>query len=111
MANAASPEFGVKSSIQWQFAYGPQPSPPPTGEPPAPSGGGEEPTPSPKRTTLVALGDSYSSGEGAGDYDADPLRCHRSADAWPRLLAKLTPKIEEVTLLACSGAESSALVG
>jgi lysophospholipase L1-like esterase len=75
------------------------------------SDGGEGPIEPPpvKKTTLAALGDSYSSGEGAGDYDAEPLGCHRSADAWPRLLGKLDSKIEEVTLLACSGATSGTL--
>lgn len=65
--------------------------------------------------TLVGLGDSYSSGEGAGDYDAetddrdvDPgtgkrvtrsHRCHRTKHAWPRLLG-----IAKEHHLACSGA-------
>ncbi len=36
----------------------------------------------------VAVGDSYSSGEGSPPFDADSAgsRCHRSSKAWPRLL-------------------------
>lgn len=36
----------------------------------------------------VAIGDSYSSGEGSPPFDADSAgsRCHRSSKAWPRLL-------------------------
>jgi lysophospholipase L1-like esterase len=59
-------------------------------------------------TTLVALGDSYSSGEGAKPYDAETdrrgNRCHRSPQAWPRLLGAFTSH-----LLACSGAETRQL--
>ncbi len=54
-------------------------------------------------TPLVSLGDSYSSGEGAGPFDrgTDTVldRCHRSANAWPRLLG--VPMADH---LACSGA-------
>jgi lysophospholipase L1-like esterase len=59
---------------------------------------------------LLAMGDSYSSGEGAGDYapgtDTDTNTCHRSANAWPVVLAhergfKLLPS------LACSGATTT----
>jgi hypothetical protein len=35
-------------------------------------------------------GDSYSSGEAAGRYDKSAGRCHRSASAWPRLLAQIS---------------------
>ncbi len=70
----------------------------------------------------VALGDSYSSGEGAGNYDKPRDRqealCHRSAGAWPRLLAALSarrslldgPQLKLEKLAACSGAESPALL-
>jgi lysophospholipase L1-like esterase len=57
---------------------------------------------------LVALGDSYSSGEGAGNYDPETIRdgnsCHRSADAWPLQLATRL-KLDGLSL-ACSGAET-----
>jgi lysophospholipase L1-like esterase len=57
-------------------------------------------------TPLVSLGDSYSSGEGAGPFDpgTDSLldRCHRSANAWPRLLG--VPRADH---LACSGATTA----
>ena len=82
---------------------------------------------------VVALGDSYSSGEGAGDYaawsdhdgDDDEIRnaCHQSADAWVRKLS--LPSSGNPTIgaressnassldfhfLACSGAESENLL-
>jgi hypothetical protein len=52
----------------------------------------------------ASLGDSYSSGEGAGSYDF-PTKllvgngCHRSSLAWPRLLS-----VPERAHFACSGA-------
>ncbi len=60
---------------------------------------------------LVAIGDSYSAGEGAGHYEASHPNCHRSSVAWPRLLPHYTQKIRSVLLLACSGATSRALNG
>ncbi len=60
---------------------------------------------------LAALGDSYSSGEGTGEYYTDSGSCHRSPDAWSRLLAIGNPHVtlEHADFLACSGATSSAL--
>jgi lysophospholipase L1-like esterase len=54
----------------------------------------------------ASLGDSFSSGQGAGDYDfATKLiignGCHRSPHAWPRLLG--VPKDDH---FACSGAKT-----
>lgn len=58
--------------------------------------------------TVAILGDSFSSGEGAGDYDPstdvdDTLKCHRSLKTY---LAPLFPA-EDVLHLACSGATST----
>lgn len=71
----------------------------------------------------VALGDSYSSGEGAWDYeegtdfddrdDAWPFnddeedhnRCHRSAHAYSQVLAESNDFAGGTTFVACSGAE------
>jgi lysophospholipase L1-like esterase len=57
--------------------------------------------------TLLALGDSYSSGEGAGHYepgtDTSANTCHRSANAWPTLLADRRHMSARPSL-ACSGA-------
>jgi lysophospholipase L1-like esterase len=57
--------------------------------------------------TLLALGDSFSSGQGAGSYDPETTgrgnTCFRSRLAWPEVLARslrLTPQ----PALACSGA-------
>ena len=54
--------------------------------------------------SVVVLGDSYSSGEGAGSYDPDPYEhCHRSRNAWGRLL------YQDADLIACSGAVTTDL--
>ena len=65
--------------------------------------------------TYVALGDSYASGEGLGPFEAgteDVARsgdgCHRSANAYPRLVAAEGLK---VIFVACSGAKVADLVG
>lgn len=72
---------------------------------------GHEPTmPTSTKTHVASLGDSYSSGEGAGDYDASAGLCHRSKHAWPRLLKRYDADLED-SLLACSGAESGGLRG
>jgi hypothetical protein len=47
----------------------------------------------------VSLGDSYSAGEGAGDYERDSGSCHRTPNAWPRMLG-----VRREHHLACSGA-------
>jgi lysophospholipase L1-like esterase len=56
----------------------------------------------------VALGDSYSSGEGNPPFDAgtdDPNNlCHRSGNAWPRLLDDSSTSLDLAGHLACSGA-------
>jgi len=52
---------------------------------------------------IVALGDSYSSGEGNPPFDLDTVQpgdtCHRSPQAWPRLIG-----VDASYQLACSGA-------
>lgn len=54
-------------------------------------------------TSYVALGDSYSSGVGAGDYDSGSGACKRSANAYPKLWnAAHDPG--SFTFAACSGA-------
>jgi lysophospholipase L1-like esterase len=66
---------------------------------------------------LAALGDSYSSGEGAGGYYAgtnSATGCHRSPNAWALQLSKYVTG-HDVTLpsreylVACSGAVSKSL--
>jgi len=56
---------------------------------------------------LLALGDSYSSGEGAGDYEpgtnTPSNTCHRSRSAWPALVAE-ERRLQGLPSLACSGA-------
>lgn len=56
------------------------------------------------RATTASLGDSYSSGEGAGPFDAGTQHsggddCDRSSKAWPRLLG-----VPQANHFACSGA-------
>jgi len=50
----------------------------------------------------VALGDSYVSGVGAGDYADDGTDCYRSANAYPQLVAEATGA--RLSFDACSGA-------
>lgn len=59
------------------------------------------------RRVLVALGDSFSSGEGNEPFDSVASDCHRSNQAWPRILAPSSQVT--VNMLACSGAKISAL--
>ncbi|MGA6168071.1 SGNH/GDSL hydrolase family protein [Amycolatopsis magusensis] len=54
-------------------------------------------------TNYVALGDSYSSGLGAGSY-GDSGSCKRSANAYPRLWASANGA--SLNFLACSGART-----
>ncbi|MGQ1798923.1 PxKF domain-containing protein [Kocuria oceani] len=59
-------------------------------------------------TRYVALGDSFQSGEGAGDYlaptDTDENKCHRSAMAYPKLLVAAGTVDLDLDFGACSGA-------
>ena len=61
---------------------------------------------------LLALGDSYSSGQGAGSYEPGTSgggnTCYRSALAWPEQLA-LRRDLRTLQSLACSGARMSHL--
>jgi lysophospholipase L1-like esterase len=50
----------------------------------------------------VALGDSYSAGVGAGDYDPDSGDCNRSTAAYPELVADAIGA--ELTFVACTEA-------
>jgi lysophospholipase L1-like esterase len=54
------------------------------------------------RAPLAALGDSYSSGEGAPPYEPASGTCDRSPLAWPRQVGVELGR--PVDLLACSGA-------
>ena len=66
------------------------------GAPPGGSSSGPAPAPAPPPAAgirrYVALGDSFSSGEGAFDYlpaaPGRPAKCHRSRNAYSQLLAK-----------------------
>ena len=61
--------------------------------------------------TAVALGDSFSSGEGAPPYDATPKGCKRSDEGWVRRLHRDVAAIRSLDQRACSGATSADLVG
>lgn len=65
-------------------------------------------------TGYTALGDSFSSGEGAGDYteDSDTIvnTCHRSARSYPRrLAADQEVSLRRLSFAACSGATTADL--
>ncbi len=57
----------------------------------------------------VALGDSYSSGVGAGNYDSSSGSCERSANAYPQRWAATNAPASFVSV-ACSGATTSAVL-
>jgi lysophospholipase L1-like esterase len=57
-------------------------------------------------TNYVALGDSYSSGTGAGSYDSASGNCRRSANAYPRLWAAARSP-DSFKFVACSGATTA----
>jgi len=59
-------------------------------------------------THYVALGDSYSSGTGAGSYDPDSGNCKRSANAYPQLYAAANSP-DSFSFVACSGATTSTI--
>ena len=54
----------------------------------------------------VALGDSYSSGVGAGSYTAESGSCDRSLSAYPALWASAN-SVASFTFAACSGATTA----
>ena len=54
----------------------------------------------------VALGDSYSSGQGAGDYISSSGSCDRSSDAYPEQWADANSPASFVSV-ACSGATTA----
>ncbi|HUD37403.1 MAG TPA: SGNH/GDSL hydrolase family protein [Streptosporangiaceae bacterium] len=63
--------------------------------------------------SYVALGDSYSSGEGNPPFEAGTNdkktgdTCHRSRKAWPYVVAAADPALRSPVLLACSGATTA----
>ncbi|MFA1539084.1 SGNH/GDSL hydrolase family protein [Actinomadura monticuli] len=57
-------------------------------------------------TNYVALGDSYSSGTGAGSYDPASGSCNRSANAYPNLWAA-AHATDSFKFVACSGATTT----
>ncbi|PXY21030.1 SGNH/GDSL hydrolase family protein [Prauserella muralis] len=59
--------------------------------------------------SYVALGDSYSSGVGAGDY-GDSGSCKRSANAYPQLWAT-SHGVSDFRFVACLGARTSDVLG
>lgn len=59
-------------------------------------------------TSYVALGDSYSSGTGAGSYDPAGGSCNRSANAYPNLWAG-AHTTQSFKFVACSGATTSSV--
>ncbi len=71
-------------------------------------------TPKPERIVYVALGDSYSSGEGAPPYlhdAADPASCQRSTGGWAARLAKDVDTVVAFTQRACSSATTAFMTG
>ncbi|HJR24400.1 MAG TPA: SGNH/GDSL hydrolase family protein [Acidimicrobiales bacterium] len=59
----------------------------------------------------VALGDSFSSGEGAPPYEPGSGSCNVSSLAWPRLLYADTSDVVSVEHRACAGAKTEHMTG
>jgi lysophospholipase L1-like esterase len=57
----------------------------------------------------VALGDSYSSGDGAGDYDPASGSCDRSGQAYPEQY-NMRDHPASFTSVACAGAQTSDVI-
>jgi hypothetical protein len=61
----------------------------------------------------VALGDSYSSGDGAGDYEPDTAEsggCWRSENAYPRVIAEEFDFAGALAFYACSSHKGSEMI-
>ncbi len=74
---------------------------------------GENPLTIPPPATYVAMGDSFSSGEGNPDfeYGSDTNGCHRSPQAYPRLLEFDNDlSLGTTAFVACSGATTQDVV-
>lgn len=61
------------------------------------------------RVSYVALGDSYSSGEGNGPFDGNCHRAQRSDSAYPRILPSLVGYVSAPSFHACTGAVTADL--
>ncbi|MFI6581191.1 SGNH/GDSL hydrolase family protein [Embleya sp. NPDC050493] len=70
------------------------------------TGVGAHPAPAAPVARYAALGDSYSSGVGAGDYLADGGDCKRSANAYPALWQR-EHAAAEFAFVACSSATTA----
>ena len=68
------------------------------------SSGDDGEPPNPEPVSFVALGDSFSSGEGARDYDETSGACHRSTLSWPHVVDQGESDIVLEELRACGGA-------
>lgn len=77
---------------------------------PASATGGHHHGDAPRAARYVALGDSYSSGEGTGIYfratDTTANRCHRSPSAYAPLLADDNRRLRPLSFVACSRAQT-----
>jgi lysophospholipase L1-like esterase len=74
-----------------------------------PACGGDDddpPAADPDAIRYVALGDSFSSGEGAPPYEPGPGACNITSQAWPRLLYADNPRFVSVDHRACAGAKT-----
>jgi hypothetical protein len=67
----------------------------------------------PEGNSYVALGDSYSSGQGTYPFNYSPM-CKRSSQAWPIQMADLYPSAPRISgtigFFACSGATTADLL-
>ncbi len=61
----------------------------------------------PRRNAYVAMGDSFSSGEGVFEYYAADGACHRSSNSYPYYLVDNAGLVSAPDFRACSGAVTS----
>lgn len=61
----------------------------------------------PRRNAYVAMGDSYSSGEGTFEYYVAGGACHRSSNSYPYYLTDNVSLVTAPDFQACSGAVTS----
>jgi hypothetical protein len=105
----AIPGLGLdyQLALQETLTTKPNLSPPSGGGGGSSGGGGSGPPPEPQPNIYVALGDSYSSGQGVPPYLPQPKgdKCDRSALAWPYLVnIDLGFYALRFSFHACSGA-------
>jgi len=105
--NPTDPQIEMAGDFGVDDVYSGAPTVPPSTTTTVPSSSPTSTKPN-KPLKVVALGDSYSSGEGAPPFlngtDAAGNKCHRSSAAYPEVIFGSKPKKYNLSFHACSGA-------